>query len=487
MIDIFFLISVLIVMFLMINKSNLVNAGLILFHGILTLLFTIYSSLSALTTGKIHLSNYVSLMKIPHSFAMTSYFMIDDLNVIFLLITGVLYAGISLYNYQFIRFSEEDARRNNNYSIGVIIFVCSIIGLIMSSHMALLWVFLELSTLSSTFLIIYQKNRHSLEAGWKYIFICSIGIALAFFGIILLTIGLGEHNSLFFNDLYQNAKLINPFWLKLSFIFILIGMGTKMGLAPVHTWLPDAHSEAPSPISALLSGGLLNVAFLGIIRFHKIMKLSGYGNLSTSLLMLMGFFSIIVCAIYIFRVKNYKRMFAYSSIENMGIIAIGSALGGIAFYAALLHMLAHSLSKGAVFLTAGNILHNTKTKNIKDIHGLAATDPINAWLLLLSFLSLSGIPPFPIFMSELMMIKSMLITHPFYTVMFVLLLTIVIAGMGKNVFSMVFGEKMTEYCHRKEHFMAYLPQILFIVCLLVLGVYLPGCLHKVITYAAFSI
>jgi len=180
-------------------------------------------------------------------------------------------------------------------------------------------------------------------------------------------------------------------------------------------------------------------------------------------------------------------MFAYSSIENMGIIAIGSALGGIAFYAALLHMLAHSLSKGAVFLTAGNILHNTKTKNIKDIHGLASTDPLNAWLLLLSFLSLSGIPPFPIFMSELMMIKSMLITYPFYAVLFVLLLTIVIAGMGKNVFSMVFGEKMTEYDHRKEHFMAYMPQILFIVCLLVLGIYLPDCLHKVITYAAFSI
>jgi hydrogenase-4 component F len=369
----------------------------------------------------------------------------------------------------------------------MLVFIFSIFGLILSSHLTLLWVFLELSTLSSTFLIIYQKSRNSLEAGWKYVFICSIGIALAFFGIILLTIGLGEHNSMFFSDLYKNALLINPFWLKLSFIFILIGMGTKMGLAPVHTWLPDAHSEAPSPISALLSGGLLNVAFLGIIRFHKIMKIAGFNDLSSSLLMLMGFFSIGVCALYVFRVKNFKRMFAYSSIENMGIIAIGTALGGLGLYAALLHMMAHSFSKASLFLSSGNLLHNYNTKSINDIHGLIKTDPFNAYLLLFAFLSLIGIPPCPIFISEFMMIKSMLIKSPALTILFVSLLTIVIAGMAKNIFKMLFGEKMITNRETHAHALSFIPQIMFLICLLISGIYLPSIMHKIITYAAFSI
>lgn len=487
MIDILFILTMLLVIGLLFNKSNKVNAILVLIHASLTLICAVFTSLTAIVVDKTFAFLYEIPVHLPATLTLQEYFKIDQLNVLFLVLTAILYFGVSLYNYQFISHSEHNYRRNNNYSIGIVIFLFSIMGLILSTHLTLLWVFLELSTLSSTFLIIYQKNRNSLEAGWKYVFICSIGIALAFFGIILLTIGLGENNSLFFADLYKNAKLINPFWLKLSFIFILIGMGTKMGLAPVHTWLPDAHSEAPSPISAMLSGGLLNVAFLGILKFHKIMRLANYGELSSSLLMLMGFFSIIICAIYMFKVKNYKRMLAYSSIENMGIIAIGTALGGIGLYAAFLHMIAHSLSKGSLFLTAGNILHNYKTKSINEIHGLLKSDPINGYLLLLSFLSIIGIPPFPIFISEFLMIKSLMLNNMFLAISFVLLLTLVIAGMANNVFRMLFGEKMEDVVKKKASFLTYLPQFCFLIILILMGIYLPGIAHQIITYAAFSI
>lgn len=486
MIDILFILSVLFIMILIFNRSNKSNAILLLIHSAYILFIALIAIIQNLNPSLIDIISLNAMIPLKASYSLSQYFNIDSVNIIFLLVTAILYVGISLYNYYFIAYSEEKVERNNNYSIGIITFLFSMIGLILSTHLTLLWVFIELSTLSSTFLIIYKKSRNSLEAGWKYVYICSIGIALAFFGIILLTIGLGEHNSLFFNDLYMNAKNINPFWLKLSFIFILIGMGTKMGLAPVHTWLPDAHSEAPSPVSALLSGGLLNIAFLGIVRFNKLMKLADFNNLSSSLLMLMGFFSLIICAIYVFRVKNYKRMFAYSSIENMGIIAIGLSLGGFAMYAALFHMIAHSLSKGSMFLTAGNILHQTKSKSIFDIQGLLKSDKINAYLFLFSFLSLSGIPPFPIFISELYLIKALFLSHTALSILFVILLTIIIAGMGKNVFSMIFGNPTSEISFKKMPMMAYAPQFIFLVILIIMGIYLPKPLHQLLINASLS-
>ena len=200
--------------------------------------------------------------------------------------------------------------------------------------------------------------------------------------------------------LYENAQNFDTFWLKFAFVFIVFGFGAKMGLAPVHFWLPDAHSESPSPISALLSATLLNSAFLVIVRVFKILNIANCDDYARTLLMLMGFLSLFVTAVFIYHIKNYKRMLAYSSIENMGILAIGTALGGIAYYAVILHMIGHSLAKASFFLTSGNVLELFESKRTKSVRGLVRTDGISGWLWILSFLAICAFPTSMLFISE---------------------------------------------------------------------------------------
>ena len=294
---------------------------------------------------------------------MNNYFSIDNLNIIFLVVMAIVSVAVIVYQ----------GKKSFKYYAIFSAFILSMIGAILSNNLGLTWVFVEATTLTSAYLIIQDKNKNSLEAAWKYTFLCSIGISLAFVGIILLLLSIGNINSLNYQDLYNNAHLINPFWLKLAFIFIVIGFGTKVGLAPVHSWLPDAHAEAPSAVSAMLSATLLNSAFLVILRIFKLMQLVGVGESAKVILFLMGILSIFIAAVFIFKVSNYKRMLAYSSIENMGIISLGIALGGVATFGAIFHLIVHSLIKGSLFLTSGNILKIYKTKEIqriKNVHRL---------------------------------------------------------------------------------------------------------------------
>ena len=278
---------------------------------------------------------------------MNNYFIFDSLNIIFLAVLILVTGGVVIYQ----------GKRSFKYNLMFFLFFASMVGAILSNHLGLTWVFVEATTLTSAYLIYQNKSENSLEATWKYVFLCSIGISLAFVGIILLLIGSNTVNSLFYNNLYANATVIEPFWLKLSYAFILVGFGTKVGLAPVHFWLPDAHAEAPSPVSAMLSATLLNSAFIVILRYTRLMELAGLSNYARTLLLAMGFLSIFITAVYLFKIANYKRMLAYSSIENMGIIAIGIASGGFGIFAAIFHLIAHSLIKSSFFMTAGNILH----------------------------------------------------------------------------------------------------------------------------------
>jgi hydrogenase-4 component F len=296
-----------------------------------------------------------------------------------------------------------------------------------------------------------------------------VGIALAFVGIIILSMGLGHADSLFFNDLYQNARQINPFWLKLSLSFILVGFGTKVGFAPVHAWLPDAHSESPSPVSALL----------GVIRVSKILKLAGFEGYVNDLLLLMGFLSLFVSAVFIIRIENYKRMLAYSSIENMGIIAIGLGSGETGIFVALLHLTAHSFIKASLFLTSGNIVHRYGTKTISGVRGLLNTDKMTGWLWMLSFVAIAGMPPFPLFLSEFLIAKSLLSngSATVYTVLFFLLLTIVLAAAGKSVFKMSFGEPSEHIEKHPASIPEYLPQVIFLLMLIIMTAVPEGFYH----------
>ena len=409
-----------------------------------------------------------------------SFFQVNDRNIIFLIVMSLVFLAVAIYNSTYTKFETEGSRKLRHYTYAILMFVLSMTGAILSTNLGVSWVFIEGTTLASAYLIYFHKTKHSIEAAWKYVFICSIGIALAFVGIILLTAATGSLNSLYFNDLYQNATSFNPFWLKLSFVFILFGIGTKMGLAPVHFWLPDAHAQAPSPISALLSATLLNSAFLMIINVFGIMVAAGCDGYARIMMLTMGFLSLFVTAVFVYHINNYKRMLAYSSIENMGILIIGLALGGIASLASIIHLVGHSLVKASFFLTSGNILHIYGTKKIKSITGLLKVDNNTAWLWILSLVGIIAIPPSVLFVSEFLIIKEMFSQNKIaLCVVFALLLTIILYGLSKAVIKMCFSpantEKQEEYNKKAKllDWKMYVPQICLLVIAFLLGVYMP--------------
>ena len=400
-------------------------------------------------------------------------FAADELNKIFLIVLSIVYLAVAIYNNGYMKDDKSLTRKLRHYSYAVLLFVLSMTGAILSSNLGITWIFIEATTLASAYLIYFHKTKHSIEAAWKYVFICSIGIALAFVGIILLTIATGNLNSLFYNDLYSNAQNFDIFWLKLSFVFILFGIGTKMGLAPVHFWLPDAHAQSPSPISALLSATLLNSAFLMILKVFKVIIIAGCDNYARIILFTMGFLSLFVAAVFVYHINNYKRMLAYSSIENMGILAIGAALGGAGMFAATIHMIGHSFIKASFFMTSGNILKIFETKKIKSVTGLLEKDNKTGWLWILSCLGIVAFPPSILFISEYLIVKTMLQEgHYWMCTGFLLLLTIVIYGLSKAVFTMSVNSGKNQE-NVKLSWTMYAPQIVLLIIAFVMGIYLP--------------
>lgn len=418
----------------------------------------------------------------------SKFFAVDNTNKIFLMVMSIVFLAVAIYNNGYTKNEASLTRKLRHYTYMVLFFVFSMTGAVLSTNLGASWVFIEGTTLASAYLIYFHKTKHSIEAAWKYVFICSIGIALAFVGIILMTVATGNLNTLFYSELFNNAPLFNHFWLQLSFVFILFGIGTKMGLAPVHFWLPDAHAEAPSPISALLSATLLNSAFLMIVNVFRIMVLSGCDSFARLMLLAMGFLSLFITAVFVYHINNYKRMLAYSSIENMGILAIGTALGGVGMLAAIIHLIGHSLIKASFFLTSGNVLEIYGTKKIKSITGLMKTDRKTAWLWVASFLGIVAFPPSVLFISEFLMVKTMFLKgHFIMCALFLLLLTIVLYGLGKAVIKMSFSAPTHEVEPVKLSWTMYLPQVVMLILAFVIGIYMPQGLTQAIlaTVAGF--
>ena len=418
----------------------------------------------------------------------SKFFAVDSTNKIFLMVMSIVFLAVAIYNNGYTKNEASLTRKLRHYTYMVLFFVFSMTGAVLSTNLGASWVFIEGTTLASAYLIYFHKTKHSIEAAWKYVFICSIGIALAFVGIILMTVATGNLNTLFYSELFNNAPLFNHFWLQLSFVFILFGIGTKMGLAPVHFWLPDAHAEAPSPISALLSATLLNSAFLMIVNVFRIMVLSGCDSFARLMLLAMGFLSLFITAVFVYHINNYKRMLAYSSIENMGILAIGTALGGVGMLAAIIHLIGHSLIKASFFLTSGNILEIYGTKKIKSVTGLMKTDRKTAWLWVASFLGIVAFPPSVLFISEFLMVKTMFLKgHFIMCALFLLLLTIVLYGLGKAVIKMSFSAPTHEVEPVKLSWTMYLPQVVMLILAFVIGIYMPQGLTQAIlaTVAGF--
>ena len=437
----------------------------------------------------VHLAASIYLAQSHESFSV--YFEADNINTIFLLVLSVVFLAVAIYDIDFFSHKQEEKHieRSWKYHVFLLLFVASLDGILLSAHIGMLWVFLEASTLFSAMLVYYYTGKSALEATWKYIFICSIGISFAFIGIILLSIGCigssGGEIKLFWDDLNNNARLINPFWLKMAFPFLLLGFGTKMGLAPMQNWLPDAYAESPSPATAIISATLVNAAFLGVLRVHKVMLMAGLGFYSNTLLLIMGFMSLLIPAVFILRSKNYKRMLAYSSVEHMGIVAIGTGLGGVGLFAALLHMIGHSLIKASFFLSSGNIYSLFNSKRIKDVTGMLKVSPANAWLWVAAFVGICAFPPFVTFISELLIIKELLGRSIILTIIFCVLLTAIIYGIARNVISMISGEPKHAESDNDAGFSAagYIPQIMLLGMAVMLGVYIPSFLIDMLNHA----
>ncbi|GAB6143831.1 proton-conducting transporter transmembrane domain-containing protein [Desulfocicer niacini] len=426
---------------------------------------------------------------------------LDDAGFLFLCVTSLLFSGAAIYTFGYLKAEGESPIKDmeehfffknshNAVFVGCMLFFLATMTLVtVSRHLGLMWVAIEATTLSSAPLIYYHRHHRSLEAVWKYILICSVGIALAMLGNFFIVVA-GTHINgagplMALDDLLHHAPELNPAWMKAAFVLCLVGYGTKMGLAPMHNWLPDAHSEAPSSISALLSGALLNCAFLVLLRIHTVMIAAGLGDTSRMLFVLLGLVSLAFAAVFIIGQKDFKRMLAYSSVEHMGIIALGLGIGGMGITGSLFHAVNHSLIKGMLFMTAGNIMSAHQTKTIVDVKGLIYTRPLTAMLWLAGGLAIVGMPPFGTFLSELTILGAMLDSgHFFVAGAYLLALGIIFAAFTAKVLPMIFsppldppqvapGKKEDAPCAEKEPLWSIAPLALFGFLSFVLGIYMP--------------
>ncbi len=420
--------------------------------------------------------------------AIKDLFYIDSLSGYILFITALAYFLVSLYSISY--FGEELRRKvitikkvKLYYSLSNA-FVLAMFLALTTLNMGLMWIAIEATTLASAFLVGFYNNKRAIEAAWKYLIICSVGIAFAMLGIIMLyysstVIEVGDKLlGLNWSFLLKNASALDPSILKIAFIFILIGFGTKVGFSPMHTWLPDAHSQAPSPVSALLSGVLLNTAMYGIIRVLSIVNKSlGSTNYTGNLLLLLGILSIGTAAIFIIVQQDYKRILAYSSIEHMGIIALGLGIcTPISIFAALYHTFNHAMTKSMLFLATGNVYLKYHTKKIASIRGLIKTMPVTGLVFVLGLFAITGMPPFGIFMSEFNTVVGAIFSkHYIIAALLLIFLATVFAGFVKQLSKMFYGKNINPEIKKGELDVIGPTVLVILLCITIFfGIYIPG-------------
>jgi hydrogenase-4 component F len=392
--------------------------------------------------------------------SMEGWLALDATGLVFLSLISVLFLACAVYTVGYLRHQVSqmaDTQEGFLFSHGrqatfvgcLLLFLAAMTLVTVAGHLGLIWVAIEATTLASAPLIYFHRHHRSLEATWKYLLICSVGIAVAMLGNFFLAVAAARGDSaqvhtshLTLSSLLNSAGQLDKTWLKAAFILLLVGYGTKMGLAPMHTWLPDAHSEAPSVVSALLSGALLNCALLAILRVHSVLVAAGEGAFSSQLLVILGLTSLAVAAVFMVGQMDFKRMLAYSSVEHMGILALGVGIGGAAGYGAMLHAVNHSMAKGMLFLLAGNVLAACRTKHSPQITGLVSLLPVTGPLWLVGFLAIAGSPPFGTFMSEFMILRGALDSGRGWVAAFYLVaLGVIFVAMGRVVLAMTYGRR----------------------------------------------
>ena len=412
-------------------------------------------------------------------------FFIDAFNVFLVALTAFVGFTTAVFSRPYMRIEEAHGRltpaRLRLYHAMYQAFVGAMLVALLTNNMGILWVAMEAATLATVLLVSLYRTPSSLEAAWKYFILCGVGIAQALFGTILLYFAaervLGaEGGALLWTELNQVKGHLEPTVLSLSFVFLLMGYGTKVGLVPLHNWLPDAHAEGPTPVSAVLSGLLLNVALYAVVRCKVLVDGSLESAFAGRLMMGFGLLSVVVAAFFLMRQKDVKRLFAYSSIEHMGIITFAFGMGGtVASFAGLLHMTVHSLTKSAIFFAVGHAAQKTGTQLIANIRGLIQVSPSIAWGLALGSLAILGMPPFGVFASEFLILTTAMREQPWATPFLLGALGVAFAAVFSKVQPMVFGDTTAK---RLPHSPSMFPVFLHMLLVLMLGLWIPPYLAE---------
>lgn len=472
--------------------TALVNKKHVAVFGILGIISSLVTFLFALAAAPV-----VSLGgRVEGTGPISGLLFLDALGMILVLIISFVGFAAALYSKGYLGAEMKKGiigkARVKQFYVFYHLFIFAMLFSVLAANPIVMWAAIEATTLSTAFLISFYNKPSATEAAWKYLIINSIGLLVGFFGTLTLLslayTGVTDA-SITWKDLLSRAPHLDPLAVKIAFIFIFIGYGTKAGLAPMHTWLPDAHGKAPAPISALLSGVLLNTAFLAILRFKQVADLSAGQEFTSRLFILFGCISILIMAFTLLFQRNYKRLLAYSSIENMGIISLGFGFGGVGVFGAILHMIYHAIVKSALFFSAGNLLLKYSTTKIKNVSGALAVLPVTAPLLFVGIFAVTGVPPFGTFLSKFSILSSGAHHHHLLVLALAPLFGLVFVGFLRNFTIMIFGHTAVSteggpLPKGETGALTIIPIILLLVTLAALSIHLPVVLHNLIQTAA---
>lgn len=414
--------AILIVGLIFVNRNKIINNVLVILFGLIQTVFTIYQCINYKGTD-------------------LGYFTSDSLGLLFLVTLTVVSLPALMHSYLYIYRHNEPAQSRSVYFSALVLLITSISAAYLANHIAVVWIFTELTTLSASALIYHHRNKLALEGTWKYVFICAISITFVFIGILFLSLslqGTGPED-LSYANLMAKSNLLNPFWLRLAFLFIFTGFTAKLGLVPMYTAGVDAKDKAPAPAGALLSSVLMNMGFIGIFRLYIVIAQTPLLHWTNTVIFVSAVFSIFVATVYMTKVVNIKRMFAYSSIEHMGLVMLGIAAGGIGYYAAILHLILHALVKSSLFFQFTQLYRVFQSKSVVYVGNYFKYNPTGAVVLLIAFISATAMPPSGLFVSEFLIFRALFEGQYIFVLLLVLLLlTIIIYAFAKNTFKILF-------------------------------------------------
>jgi hydrogenase-4 component F len=374
------------------------------------------------------------------------FFKPDALGILILLAICVVSIPAFYHGYRYISMHDETPQSRGIFFAAMVLLISACSMAYLSNHIAVTWIFVEITTLSASALIYHHRNIRALEGVWKYVFICAISITFVYVGILFLSLSLKQAgiNDMSFESLYQNSDKLNPFWLKLAFLFIFTGFTAKLGLVPMYTAGIDAKDKAPAPAGALLASVLMNLGFVAIYRIYAVVAHTALRSWAEIVMIVAALLSVFVATVYMSRIKNIKRMFAYSGVEHMGLVILGLAAGGIGVYAAILHVVLHTFVKPSLFFQYNQIYRVYQSKSIYDVGSYFKYNKAGAIVVLLGFISATAMPPSGLFISEFLIFQSLFEAHYIGILLAVLLLlTIIIWGFGSNIFKLLFSPTST--------------------------------------------